>query len=307
LNQPGAAGTSRGVAVLLVLVMLTWGLNIPAVKALTGVMDAIWVGAVRLVGATLVLTVCLWLRDRRWPRIGGRQWALLAYTAFLMIYANQVLFVTGVSLSSATNTALLMATIPLLSLIAGAAVFRERLSAQAITGIVLGFGGVLLVVVMAPGAAVSLPGLGEAVILIGLVTFVAGGLLIQRITRELDVLVIGWAIYVMGTAMLAVHVLFAGGWERTALAFDDPWVWWLALYSGIAGTALSNVGWYFAINRVGQSRASPYLYLLPIFGVGFSAALLGEPLGWWHLVGLVLVIAGTRLGSAARVAPAASA
>jgi drug/metabolite transporter (DMT)-like permease len=84
-------------------------------------------------------------------------------------------------------------------------------------------------------------------------------------------------------------------------------VWWLALYSGIAGTALSNVGWYFAINRVGQSRASPYLYLLPIFGVGFSAALLGEPLGWWHLVGLVLVIVGTRLGSAARAVPAASA
>ena len=102
------AGTPRGVAMLLVLVMLTGGLNIPAVKALTGAMDAIWVGAVRLVGATLVLTVCLWLRDRRWPRIERRQWALLVCTAFLIIYANQVLFVTGVSLSSATNTSLLI-------------------------------------------------------------------------------------------------------------------------------------------------------------------------------------------------------
>jgi drug/metabolite transporter (DMT)-like permease len=43
--------------------------------------------------------------------------------------------------------------------------------------------------------------------------------------------------------------------------------------------------------------------LLPIFGVLSSALMLGEPLGWWHLVGLVLVIAGTRLGTAPRIAP----
>jgi drug/metabolite transporter (DMT)-like permease len=75
------------------------------------------------------------------------------------------------------------------------------------------------------------------------------------------------------------------------------------MYSGVVGTALANLAWYFAIGRIGLSRASPFLYLLPIFGVLSSALMLDEPLGWWHLVGLVLVIVGTRLGTAPRIAP----
>jgi drug/metabolite transporter (DMT)-like permease len=284
------------------LVMMSWGLNIPAVKALTGVMDVVWVGALRLFAASVVLTVLLLLRDRRLPRLPARDWGVLACTSILTIYGNQLLFVQGMRMASASNASLVMALMPLLALLAGAMLLRERIAARAVAGVCLGFAGVAVVVLHGQGASVGIPGAGELVILAGLVTFILGGLLIQRAVRRLDVLAVGWAIYVCGTCMLCVHAALAGGWRQTLAAFDSAWVWWVALFSGVVGTALSNVGWYYALGRVGQSRASPYLYWIAVFGVGFSALTLSEPLGWWHALGLAMVVAGVRMGAQGRPA-----
>jgi len=282
-------GTNRGMPVLLILVMVAWGANIPAIKALTGVLDVMWLAALRMLVATLVLTLGLWLRDRRLPRLSLAKWGYLGGTSFLIIYLNQVMFTHGMGLTTATSASLVMALIPPLSVAAGALLMRERVHQRAMLGIALGFAGVTLVVVMAPGAQLGITGLGEVLLVLGLLAFVGGGLLIQRVAQDIDVLVVGWSTYGMGSLMLP--------------ALDTPMVWGYLMYSGVVGTALANLAWYFAIGRIGQSRASPFLYLLPIFGVLSSALMLGEPLGWWHLVGLVLVIAGTRLGTAPRIAP----
>jgi drug/metabolite transporter (DMT)-like permease len=289
--------------VLLILVMVAWGANIPAVKALTGVMDLMWVAALRMLVATLVLTAGLWFRDSRLPRLPLVQWCYLGATSLLIIYLNQVMFTLGMDLTTATSASLVMALIPPLSLVAGALLMRERVDQRAMLGIALGFAGVTLVVVMAPGAHLGITGLGEAVLLLGLLAFVGGGLLIQRLAKDIDVLVVSWSTYGIGSLMLIAHAMLDGGWGQARAALDTPYVWGYLLYSGVVGTALANLAWYFAIGRIGQSRASPFLYLLPIFGVLSSALMLGEPLGWWHLIGLLLVIAGTRLGTAPRIAP----
>lgn len=287
----------RAISVLLLCVMMAWGLNISAVKALTGVMDVAWVSAIRLVAATVTLTLCLWLRDRRLPRLDAREWRLLAGAAVLCIYGNQLLFAQGMRMASASNASLVMALLPVLALVAGACVLGERVAARAWAGVCLGFAGVGAVVLGAPTRSVGVPGLGELVILAGLVSFVAGGLLIQRGLQRLDGLVVGWAIALAGTPLLCLHALLAGGWQQALGAFDTGWVWACTLYSGVIGTALSNVGWYHALGRVGQSRASPYLYWLAVFGVVFSALALSEPLSGWHALGLALVVAGVRLAA----------
>lgn len=291
---------ARGIPALLMLVMMAWGLNIPAVKALTGMMPVEWVGVVRLAAAAIVLTICLLVRDRGLPRLSGRNWLVLSGIAVLTIYTNQLLFVQGMRLTSASNAALTMSLMPLLALTAGAILLREPVAKRTAAGLALGFAGVAVVVLKAPQAHVSLPGLGELFLIAGLVAFVLGGLLIQRAVRELDVMVIGWATYSTGTLMLLAHALMGDGWQEAANAFDVSWVWWCALYSGVLGTALSNVGWYYAIGRIGQSRASPYFYWIAVFGVVFSALTLSEPLVWWHAMGLAMVVAGVRLGASRR-------
>ena len=93
---------------------------------------------------------------------------------------------------------------------------------------------------------------------------------------------------------------FEAGFAKTARlaleqALSDGAVVLCIAYSAVLGTALSNVGWYRSIARVGVARAASFFYWLPIFGMGFSALLLGEVLTVWHLAGLLLVLLATRL------------
>lgn len=285
---------------MLLAIMLAWGLNIPVVKSLTGVMDEIWVGTLRMVVASAVLTACVLSRDRRLPRLERRQWFALAIAGFLMVYGNQLLFSHGMHLSTATTASLIMALSPALTVVVSALIFRERISFVRIAGLALGLGGVTLVILQRAGAGAGpvRAGLGELALLCALLSFVLGGALVQRLARRLGALEIGWGIYLSGTCMLVLHAFIESGGRLLppqTLGWRD---WAFVLYSGVVGTAISNVGWYHAIATVGMGRAALFFYWLPIFGVAASVLLFGEAFSAWLLAGLALVLVGTRLGTA---------
>lgn len=283
---------------MLLAIMLAWGLNIPVVKALTQVLDEIWVGTLRMVVASAILTVCVLLRDRRLPRIDRRQLGALLIAGFMMVYANQLLFSRGMHLSAATNASLVMALSPALSALVSALVFRERVSGIRMAGLALGLSGVALVILQHDGRAVGVAGKGELALFAALLSFVLGGAIVQRLAQRLDALVIGWGIYLAGTLMLVLHAAIENRGSLLPPQSMDLRTWVLVLYSGVIGTAVSNVGWYYAISSVGMTRSALFFYWLPIFGIGFSVVLFGAQLSVWHLVGLLLVLAGTWLGTA---------
>lgn len=130
---------------VLLAAMLVWGLNVPAVKALTRWFDPLLLASVRMVVATSVLTAILVARRRSLAAVSGRAWIALGACGFLMVYLNQILFVEGLLRSTATNGALIMALSPLVSALLAAAAFGEALTGWRIAGVSLGLAGVALV------------------------------------------------------------------------------------------------------------------------------------------------------------------
>jgi drug/metabolite transporter (DMT)-like permease len=63
----------------------------------------------------------------------------------------------------------------------------------------------------------------------------------------------------------------------------------------VFGTVVSFVLLYEGISRLGAIRASAFAYLVPIFGVASSAALLGEQITTATVAGGVLVMLGLWL------------
>ncbi|MFN5821702.1 MAG: EamA family transporter [Novosphingobium sp.] len=45
-----------------------------------------------------------------------------------------------------------------------------------------------------------------------------------------------------------------------------------------------------------SATVAPMALLVPVFGLGSSALLLGEPLQWWKILAFALVMAGLSLG-----------
>jgi drug/metabolite transporter (DMT)-like permease len=289
--------SATSIQLLLLGAMMIWGLNVSAVKLLTASFEPALLASLRMVVASVALSVIVLMRRGALPTLSRRQWLALVVCAALMIYANQLLLAEGLLRSQATNGSLIMALSPLASTLLAALAFGERMTWQRLAGIALGFAGVAAVVLSHPDARLSSAGLGDMMLVGGVLVFSIGGVVVQRLARQMDAVVISWLITLIGTAMLVAHTgLKPASWQAATYRQDwGPWV--LLLFSGVLSTALGSLVWNQAIARIGVARAAVALYWVPIFGVGFAALWLGERLTAWHAVGFVGVMLGTWLGT----------
>lgn len=291
------ANNVAAVQSMLVLAMAIWGLNVTAVKVLTGIFDPMTLAALRMIVACIALTVIMRWKRFDWPAPTLRQCATITVCAVLMVYLNQILFAQGLLRSTATNGALIMALSPLVSALIAAVAFHERLTVSRIGGVVLGFAGVAAVVLSHPGAGLSSAGAGDLMLVTAVISFAAGGAIVQRLARSMHTLTISWCIYVVGTLMLIVHAGVVVPAVDASTLFPGWYPWSFILFSGVMATAVANLVWNGAIARIGVARTAVFLYWVPVFGVAFAAMLLGEQLTLWHLFGFVSVMAGTYLGT----------
>ncbi len=287
--------------VLLLATMAAWGANLAVVKLLLEVMEPLLVSVLRMaVAAVATAVIVAWQLGRgriSWPRFSRRQWGAMAFCAFLMVYLNQILFTQGVAGTAAANAALIIALNPLVSSLCAAVLLRDRLTPQRFAGVVLGFGGVAAVVLNRPGMALGGAGLGDLLVLGAIVTWVLGGVIVQRLARGIDPLLISAVLNVIGSVLLALHL----GLRPSPLVWVPERAGWstaaLVVVSGVLVTAVGGIVWNRALMVLGVARAALYAYWVPIFGVGFAVGLLGEPLTVWHFIGLAAVLGGTWIGT----------
>jgi drug/metabolite transporter (DMT)-like permease len=118
---------------------------------------------------------------------------------------------------------------------------------------------------------------------------------VQRLARNSSPLAIGSFLHVLGALLLALHAGTSVDDPLPALGELSAWGWTLCLFSGVLATALGAVIWGRGIAMLGIAQAAIYLSWIPVFGVGFAAWLLDEPLTVWHFAGVVAVLIGTLL------------
>lgn len=291
------AEAAARVRAMLLITTLLWGVNLTAIKWLTGLFDPVLLSGVRMLAALLPMLVLLRLR-RCWQTPSRAQWRQLAACGVLMVYLNQWWLAEGLARSSATHGALITALNPLLSAMLALWLLREALSGRRLCGVGLGLAGVALVILNRPGAELVQGGLGDGLVVLAVLVFTLGAVLIQRLAADLNAVVIGVGVHAVGAACLLVHAVVQGAWNGwpTMPAPGSGW-WAIAVLSGALSTGLGNLMWNRAIGLVGMARAAVWLYWVPLFGVASAVVLLGEPLTVWHALGLGLVFIGTHLGT----------
>jgi drug/metabolite transporter (DMT)-like permease len=282
---------------LLLGTMAVWGANLSVVKLLFESLEPMLVALLRMAVSALALVAVVRWRRLPWAALRRSQWLMLLACAVLMIYLNQVFFVLGVSRTAAANAALIIALNPLVSALVAALVLGDRLTPARAAGVVLGFGGVAAVVLHRPGAALGGGGTGDLLVFGSVMTWVLGGVLVQRLSRELDSAMVSAMLGVIGTALLMLHMLLRPApvvidWPRIT-----PVTVALLVVSSLLATAVGALVWNRALVVLGVARTALYAYWVPIFGVLFAVLLLGEPLSVWHGVGLAAVLGGTWLGT----------
>ncbi|MEA2600046.1 MAG: hypothetical protein QOF89_1038 [Acidobacteriota bacterium] len=284
---PAPAPASR-VHLTLLLVQLSFGGFHVVAKALLGHLEPMALAAIRVGCATPVLLALAWRRDRVLP--GRRDLPMLALLGGLGVFANQLLFITGLKHSTATNAAILMLSVPVFAAAAAVALGIERVSAGRLAGILLSIAGALVLVNPLRFSTDPQSGVGNLLILANGLCY-ALFLVLQRpiLTRLPWRTVIAWSFLFGGLGVLAVATPALARLEPAQISTAT----WLGLLYIVAfPTVFAYAASTWAVRRSSPALVAAYNTLQPLVAAALAAAFLGERLGWVEGVGFALILAG---------------
>ncbi|GGF81571.1 chloramphenicol-sensitive protein RarD [Mameliella alba] len=225
------------------------------------------------------------LRELR-GAVGRPRAALITAIAALMITANWFLFILSVQIGQVRETSLGYYTFPLVAVLLGVVVLRERLSA--LQWVAVG---------LATLAVAQLTwGLGAApwIALVLATTFGIYGIVKKRLS-------VGPVVSVTGEVLLLAP--FALGWlavlelQDKAIFGDDLYTSGLLVFSGLL-TALPLVLFSAAAQRVNMTTLGVLQYLNPTLQFICAVVIFKEPLTPFHLIAFGLIWAALAIYSA---------
>ncbi|MFD9246272.1 DMT family transporter [Streptomyces sp. NPDC059556] len=249
-----------------------------------------WITFVRCALGAAVLLALAYGAGQRLPR-DPATWGRLLVAAFFCNALPFLLFSVGEQTVDSGVAGVLNATTPLWSLLIGLALGTERpLRATRLTGLVLGFAGVLLI--FAPWSHAS-----------GLLTPGALALLGASASYAVAFAYMARHLTGRGTAPLALsaaQLLTATGLSTPALAVGGTatvtWAGVLAVVVlGVLATGLTFHLNYRMIAEEGPTAAATVGYLLPVVSVALGALILDEPLTVRVVAGMAVVLVGVGL------------
>jgi drug/metabolite transporter (DMT)-like permease len=277
---------------MLFATVLIWSLNFTVTKyVLSHGFKPLAYGALRFTAAALLFVGLTWARERSF-RLRRRDILFILGAAVVGIFLNQVGFVYGTKLTTATTVALIFGTLPILTALFAAAAGIERLHGRFWFAAAVSFAGVCLV---AAGAKGGIGGdlWGYALVLLGAATWAAYTVAIAPLMSRYTASRISAYTLAIG----AVLLLSAGAPQLASQDYGSlPGIVWVAYVFAVLGPlSLTNLLWFNAIERVGPSRASLYANLQPFLGAIFALLILSESITALQIGGGVLIAAGIVL------------
>jgi len=266
----------------LVALAAIWGTSFLLIKIGDRAFTPVQVAFGRMLFGVLALVPVVLLQRSHLPR-DLRTWARFGIAALLLNSAPFTLFAVGEQHVSSVLAGIWNGTTPLFVLLV---VLPTRDRAL---GLVLGFGGVLVVFGAWRGVGHG-ELIGNAACLGATLLYGFGFPYARRYLAlgGLSIAALAFCQLAAGTLQLALVLPFAGGIPGAFPA--GPLTAVVTL--GAVGTGVAYLLNYSIIRDAGATAASTVGYLLPVFATVAGVALLGEPLTWNEPVGGLLVLLG---------------
>lgn len=242
----------------------------------------------------LILTVILPLIGSRLPRT-RRLWLWAAGIGFGTTTLTQVGISVGTARAGAAVAAVLLNTAPFFVALASRFALGELITRLRAVGLVVGFSGVLLVVLSGPGnlARGSRLVIGFALALLGALGWAGGGLAMRALTQreaDLDIPGITAAQFLAG----AVPLIALAAISDTGTDWSSPSLDAQLAYLVIGGQVIAYLGFNAALAHWSTTRVYAWTFLIPAVAVVIEAVQGALP-GAGAMAGIVLVILGVAI------------
>lgn len=297
-RQPdfGEQGPFANAYLLLALTSLFWSGNHVVGRAITGVVPPLGISTLRW----LIPIAILWpfarpYLARDWPAIRAH-WGVLLWVGLTGGALFSGLQYVGLQLTTALNVSVINSLTPVFIVAAGALVFRDRLNAVQVSGILTSLAGVLVIVFRGDLATFRTLAfnVGDVIIVFNMAVFGLYSAWLRKVPplHWMTFLFVVAVISVAGTMPFAI-------WEHlTGFTFQATWLTAFAIaYVSLVPSLLGFTFWNRGVALIGANRAGPFLHLIPIYSAVLAHLILGEDLMTFHVIGFVLILAGVWLAA----------
>jgi drug/metabolite transporter (DMT)-like permease len=264
------------------------GTAVAVTRYAIGAIDPITLGAFRFgIGFIFLLPVAV-MQGGKWPP--RADWRGVFGLGLLFFAFFPILFNAALMFTTATRGALALSIIPLISMVVGAILGVEALTARKTVGVAVAVLGVAIALVAGSTLAPDGAWRGDLLMLAGAFCFALYNVLSRPLVRRSGP--VPFTTMAMGIgALCLVAISLARGGFRITSGFGVA-QWFAMGYLGVVGSALTFVLWAFALTRTTPTRVAISVPLNPVTASLVGDLLLGEALGWNLLVGLATVFLG---------------
>ncbi|MCK5066324.1 MAG: DMT family transporter [Bacteroidales bacterium] len=281
-----------GVYFLVILTMIFWGFSFVTFKIANESFRPITIVSFRLFVSIFFLFgfALLFKRLNRIRRKDQKWFLLMAIVEPFFYFLGEAY---GLTMVTATVGAVIISTIPLIVPFGAYYFFREKLTPMNYFGLVISFGGVLLVVLTKSGGLAANP-LGIVLMFVAVLSAVSYTLVVKRLTDDYTPITItayqsfyGLLLFLPMFLIFEVpHLDFSHVSTHSLLAVG---------YLGVFGSGICFIFMAIGIRELGAAKSNIFVNLIPVVTAILSFFILKEAMPLLKIIGIFIVILGLLL------------
>lgn len=239
-------------------------------------------------------------------RVENKDLPRLLLLSVFGVALNQSLFMTGMSRTVPISAAIIMITSPLLVLVIGNIILRERITLMRLSGILLGLGGAaLLIITGSSSSSKEDDALGDLFIFINALSWGTYLVLVKPLMSKYHtVTILSW-VFLFGGILV-----FPFGIQQLAVVDWASFTgkhWFAVLFVVFGITFVAYLLNTYALSALSPSVVSAYIYLQPLLAAAIALWLGKDVMSWQKIVSALFIFTGVWLASRSAAPPSGSA
>jgi drug/metabolite transporter (DMT)-like permease len=284
-------GARAPVPLLLLVTMLFWGAAFNVTEVALDHTTPAFTAFSRGAFGFLVLLPFLGAFGSRLPRT-LRLWGFAAVMGFGGTTLSLAGLAEGTSRAGPAIAAVLLNTAPFFVALIGRLALHERVTALRAFGLVIGFAGVLTIILAGNSSSGEDIVIGAVLTLLGAVGYGSAGLLMRYLSltgEPLDIMGLMAAQFLCGAILLMPYLFLSG--DVGASDWGSLDLWWSIAFIVIGAQVIAYLAFFVALTRWPSSRVYPWTFLSPVVAI-LIEAIRGNLPGALPTVGMAIVVAG---------------
>jgi len=279
--------------VAMIFTTLIFGMHYSIAKGLMpGSLQPMQLLFLRLLGGVVLFWLIQWFYVKE--KVAPKDMLIMALCGLLGFTLNQAFFYEGLNLTTPVDASIIHVMNPVFVLVFASILIKEKVTWIKITGIALGGGGALILILYGKTMNMSTNSFaGNILVMLNMLFYALYLVILKPLTHKYHPMTVLKWVSLFG--FLFIIPFSAHGVFNMQLQLLDLKAWASVAYIILLNTFLAYLLINFALKIVTPTSISFYTYLQPVIASVMSVSLGNEMITWPKIIAAVLIFSGVYL------------